>query len=613
MRVVDGVPKLFVKGQELQAIFTQVYYYGPLPGGPSYGPTYVTAAKKVIDDSAQLSSSSVVLLPIWWNEVDKSTEKPASVAANLDFGPIEEVLDYASSRSVHIVLQADRSHYLPEWWKKEQGFPAAPTPSPCIPAETDAQGTLASCIPKAICPEDDSRCCKTDDSKLVCCKPQLENGHAKRTEDLRFVCDTTLSTPSYPTCTACETDSFGWKFNYPSMGSQQGVQDYGQYVSAVVQHLKDRPALLGWNYGIGPSDENTYGPDYTQAVFLFDDLYWSADSDQLADYSEYFQQEFAKWLQNKYATNADLQAAWGDTSLDLTKVRIPAPKRLFAHFEQAKSVFPDDFNYPWLVTLDALTVRGRDFYAFREHMKKVENDYYTSLFKQEDPNHVLFATSIGSTDLLQNPNIDGFKGNPRVNYEKGGMQAYISPLLNAELCRKHNKYPFIILEDVYQTKEESKNQVDCLIRTGKATRCFGGGFGYVSAFPVDGGLTMAPDWRSDADKQAIRDILSYQPASDCTCEYLNPAEALTPSISVGSFLGSYGIDATSMCPSKSVDGGLDAQPADASSCSAPCDSGSVCCPSGLSCSGQCVTDCRLSSTPCPSLAPACDADSGVCK
>ncbi len=54
----------------------------------------------------------------------------------------------------------------------------------------------------------------------------------------------------------------------------------------------------------------------------------------------------------------------------------------------------------------------------------------------------------------------------------------------------------------------------------------------------------------------------------------------------------------------------DPPPTDMSECG-PCRDGTVCCPSGQPCAGQCVPDCRIDQM-CPASDLSCDSDTGVC-
>lgn len=362
-----------------------------------------------------------------------------------------------------------------------------------------------------------------------------------------MMCDAGRSSASYPSCTSCEMDSFGWKYANPSIGVEEGMTGYAEFLGAVVDQFKSHAALFGWTYGVGPLADNGFGPDESQVIALVNENPWFPQQTQVTDYSKSFRQEFSSWLRAKYSTTVELQTAWGDPGADLATDQILDPASLFTGPNKS---FPDDRIYPWLVTLDDLTAKGRDLFAFRERMKMVEHERYASLIKQKDPNHVLIVEGKPYGELASSKDIDGFRAIVAVRGALDGNQAYDLPLVMAELGKKHGKYTFAVFENWYLGQDEPSEQVPCLAMNGKAARCFGSAFGYVAEMPLANGMRWAPSWGGQADKQSIRDILAYSPTSTCACDFLKPGDTIMGSVTVESFVGSFGVDANAICPGR---------------------------------------------------------------
>jgi len=517
VKAVNGVPKLFVNGEEFDAVFTQIYQYPvKLPGNINYGPDWVSEVKDIIDESVELDTN-VILLHIWWNELDESTSRPNDISDNLYFKPLDEVMDYATEKSVYIMLLPEMHKMIPDWWLIENDFPFEHY-SPCVPTEKE---TDTSCIPQEICSEevDGPRCCTDTTEELLCCNIKRdEERSALTTEDGELYCSPSYEEILYKQCEFCETDSYGWKFNYPSMGNEKAREDYGEYVATVIDKYKNHPSLIGWGFGIGSTAEDVYGPDYTQLMGIYNDLYFSHDGYQLADYSPYFQEEYKRWLKTKYGTDESIRRAWNDNNVSLNGVEIPSPQEFFKTTKE-NNLFPDNFVLKWLVSPNDLTKKGQDFYEFREYMKSLDHDYYTKLFKNKDPNHVLFFSTWNNENLYQNKLVDGFWSNPRINYERDRLSSYIWILLAQKLAINNGKYAFSVLENVYETSQENQNQINALESAGKSTKCFDGFFGYVSEFTGDN--IQMPSWSTESDKKAIKKIISYIPDSDCACNLIN--------------------------------------------------------------------------------------------
>ncbi|HDL59905.1 MAG TPA: hypothetical protein ENH14_00455 [candidate division WOR-3 bacterium] len=144
-----------------------------------------------------------------------------------------------------------------------------------------------------------------------------------------------------------------------------------QVITAMVKRYKNHPALLGWDLYIGASGENNYpGGGYTN------DLGWY-------DYSEVAQQRFKEWLKEEYGENLSvLRAAWGNSSVTFENAEMPKP---------LPDISDRDEMVDWI---NEPGDRRREFYdwqLFRLEEKDLARNHIAKLYKDLDPNHVVFS------------------------------------------------------------------------------------------------------------------------------------------------------------------------------------------------------------------------------
>ena len=523
VRVIDGVPRIFLNGnEEKNLMIAEVYHYRDnlnvyeLP----YGEEWVSGIKKIID-SASLIGAKVVSLPVWWNEIDKSTSKPNSITENLDFSYLDEVMDYAESKGMYVTLSPEMHKMIPQWWFEEYDFPPLNLEretSLCIPKEKDAE---VSCIPKGMC-RTGQPCCNSETTELSCCNLAIEatifGATSKRLDNGMIKCAKANDEP-YKKCDFCETDSFGWKYPFPSKGNGQARADYGEYLGAVIDRYKNHGALFGWQFTLGAMGEDFYG-DYTE-MFIFGGTL----PEQVADYSSFFAREFFKWLKSKYQNNQKLQDAWGDSTADLSNAVIPPPSAFFKNGHPT-TLLPDQYGGGFVseAGLDALSQKGKDFYEFRESMREKDRQYYISLFKEIDPKHLFLYGTVYNDNVLANKKIDGSTGNPNLRGEKFGdkydVAVYYQEIKQA---RDSGKTMVYNAENGQGVSTENDNQLKAIERFGKAVKCFGGYFGYVTEIPqkTNGVRYTMPSWDSEGAKKAIRNIFSYSPTVDCANDFIS--------------------------------------------------------------------------------------------
>lgn len=528
VKVTDGVAKIFLNGREFKAVVAQAYNQTL-----KYDAKWAAQLKKTID-AEKTMGANLFLFHLWWSDLDKSTSRPNHLGDNLDFTYVDEVMDYADRKGMKIMLLTGMHAFIPEWWKEENGFSAFPpsTSGICMPKEI---GTEQTCIPKELCSAEEKNCCSQDTARLICC--DVARGEADMTttppnppkpinnitDDVNiFKCSNIDEGASYTACSACETDNYGWKYNNLSIGYDKARTDYSEYLTAIINRYKNHQALLGWQMQLGYSGEDYYGPNVIALQGLSSTLYVGDTglmNGKMTDYSKVFQESFKSWLTEKYKTTANLQNAWQDTNVTLENFKIPVSDQFFTAGKTVRP-FPDEGLLNFFVTLDDLTNKGKDFYEFREYMKTKDSQHYSHLFKSLDPNHVLFFNAYDNINEYQDKNINGYFLNNRLNAEKK-EENYLQALFYAILASKYGQLSLPAWENIGGVFNEDQAQLKVMEEAGKALKCFGYGFGYVSDIGTD-----MPSWRSDQAKQIIKKIIAYSPTKDCKCEIVNRPDTL---------------------------------------------------------------------------------------
>jgi hypothetical protein len=114
IKVVNGVPKIFLDGKEFDVVAAQVYNQTL-----KYDSNWASQLKKTID-AEKAVGANLVLIHLWWSDLDKSTSRPKNLGDNLDFTYVDEIMDYAQSKDIKIMLLTGMHVFIPEWWKKEE-------------------------------------------------------------------------------------------------------------------------------------------------------------------------------------------------------------------------------------------------------------------------------------------------------------------------------------------------------------------------------------------------------------------------------------------------------------------------------------------------------------
>jgi len=573
LKMVEGVAKLYFNDAEFNLSGAILYNYPNLPNS-KYGPEWVSGVKNVID-SERAVGTNFLLLHLWWSELDKSNSRPNNLGDNLDFTYADEVMDYAKEKGMKIMLIPAMHTMIPEWWKNENSMVSGT----CVPKE---KNQTKSCIPKDLCLKSEY-CCTSEPADLVCCELSRNDNKAviNLTSDFEiFQCESSNNSKPYASCTSCETDDDGWKYRNPSHGDEKALADYTQYLTAVINHFKNNPALFGWQMQIGGTGEDGYGPDYISIQGMFNNGYGfnnnSAMVSKITDYSESFKLMFKNWLIEKYQTSAALKTAWGGTTYSFENFKIPPKTEFFV--DGKEHPFPDNGLIPIIVTIDDLSTKGKDFYEFREAMKTKESTHYSALFKSLDPNHVLFFNSLGNYGEYNDSRINGYSLNWRLNADIN--QAYVQGLVYGLLSAKYNQYLLSTPENAMSVSldpsGEDDAQLDLMKESGKAIKCFGLGFGHTAAFPG----TQMPDWSSTKARQAILEINNYVPTEACKCEYLNKSYTELRKTSL-QLLNIYGIHDYDYCSTNNNQNNSEEQN--------PCGDGT--CDTQERSSGMCAEDC----------------------
>jgi len=548
VKVINGVPKIFLKGREFNVVAAQIYNY---PDFTSYGPDWLDGVKKTIDAEKE-AGATLILIHLWWSELDKSISRPDNLGDNLDFSYSDKAMDYAHEKGIQVMLLTGMHTFIPQWWAKEQGFnqPSVTAASICMPK---GRGEDRTCIPKELC-ADGKNCCGKDTEELMCCDIARDDATRKSisiTPDYKILkCRNINNGLNYSSCSSCETDNFGWKYNNPSIGYDKSRTDYGEYLTAVINRYKNHPALLGWQMQLGFAGEDYYGPNYIAIQGLVNDPYGSdaIRKGRMTDYSKSFKDSFKTWLTKKYKTPAALQSAWKDANINLKNFKIPLNSEFFVDGKDLP--FPDDGYLNSFVRLGDLTQKGKDFYKFRKYMKTKDSKYYSNLFKSLDPYHVLYFNAYDNFEEYKDKNINGYFLNNRLNAERN--DSYPQALIYGILASKYGQYGLPAWENNYEAAED-QNQLDTMEEAGKALRCFGFGFGYATALP--GTETQLPVWSSKNAKQVIRNIIDYTPTEACKCEFINKPY-LWHGKTIKQMLGMYSITEYDYCknPSDQNDG-----------------------------------------------------------
>jgi hypothetical protein len=455
IKIVNSQPKLFINGKEYDSSVTQVYNYATDPTPPF--PKYGTSEWNDRMDQLIDSAKNDGTGIVMPRIWWSDVEK---TEGTFDFSSMDQIMGYAQKQGVYIMPILNMEHDSPDWWRKENNF------------------------------------------------PPYNVGQ---------------------TCDFCETDSYGNVYDNPSMNSDAAHQSYSKYLEAVIDRYKNHPALAGWVTGIGASGEDGYGPNGLEIKGANNGGLGTFELKPLmyTDYSPFSERQFKEWVRGKYTSDSELQSAWNDRSVTLISLSIPQPKELL--LDPAKDVpFPDEARAVGGMSssaLSILTAKGKDFYEFRTKMENSERNYYADLFKAKDPNHVVLFNS-PPTGQTVGSNFNGVGGTWTAcfdcTFDPGfRTQEYELIFKLTGMGATQNKIATLIFENGnYESGDkESGNQIAYITAMGKATKCAGGNFGYVSDLGPSG-TKLRPDWSSAAAQNAIKEINSYIPDANCECNII---------------------------------------------------------------------------------------------
>lgn len=323
-------------------------------------------------------------------------------------------------------------------------------------------------------------------------------------------------------CRSCETDAYGTAYANPSMGSPEARRDFGAFLEALVGRYRTHPALVGWAFGLGPTGEDGYGPNYIVVDAPGGGPGLGRRPMMFTDYSPDFTARFRSWLTARYGTDAGLRQAWGDPKVSLADFRVPPPAELVrepALF--SRRPFPDAANDRDGDPARWLTPKGMDFYAFRNWARDDETDYFARLFKTLDKKHVLFLNARARASARAHPDIDGifFNPNPRFGQPLFFENDQLDLILRSvEQIVAAGKLAWAASENGHEPGRapgagESKEQINYLLAIGCGVKSLGGVMGYaVDLLDPDTANAWLPTWRTSHALSAIKAIEAWKPA-----------------------------------------------------------------------------------------------------
>ncbi|MFP5258922.1 MAG: beta-galactosidase, partial [Acidobacteriota bacterium] len=322
-------------------------------------------------------------------------------------------------------------------------------------------------------------------------------------------------------CRVCETDAYGTAYANPSLGSLTLRRDYGAFVTALVTRYRSQQALAGWAFGLGPTGEDAYGPNYIVVDAPGGGKGLGRRPMMFTDYSPDFTARFKDWLAAKYGSEAALRRAWNDPAISLANFRTPPPAELVrdpAAF--SREPFPDPAIERHFDLPAVLTPKGLDFYAFRVYAREADTDYYARLIKSLDPNHVLLFNARVRASARNHPAIDGIFFNPHPRFGQPlffeANQLY-TVLRSVEAITAAGKIALVASENGAERtpvagRYESPEQINYLMALGQGVKSLGGLMGYaVDLLDVGAPNHFLPTWFSEEANAAERAIEAYRP------------------------------------------------------------------------------------------------------
>lgn len=165
----------------------------------------------------------------------------------------------------------------------------------------------------------------------------------------------------------------------PSYGSPVWRDFYTDILRRLIRHLKETPyaaRIVGFHPCSGISWEW---------------FHWGAQSNEAVDYSECSQNDFRRWLKDKYVTDAALQKAWKRTDVTLATAAIPSEKR--RRSPEAGMYYSVKTQYDVL-----------DYHDYQHDVVIDTIEHFGRVVKEETDGRSLFGTYYGYTmHLYESP------------------------------------------------------------------------------------------------------------------------------------------------------------------------------------------------------------------
>ena len=283
------------------------------------------------------------------------------------------------------------------------------------------------------------------------------------------------------------------------------------YLTAIIEHYKDHPALLGWTIRVGVTGESNYGPSYLENIYN--------PSTSWCDYSQHAKSQFRAWLTEKYGTNSALRAAWDNSTVTLTTAEPPMPLSEAASQPISEAIeYANGSGDNRRMMLDWLHFRLDEKYAEWKH--------FVDLANQLDPNHVITidpasrpvqgapeTVRTGRTDscfLHSLPGVDIVIRNPRLGPDEssGSFNTSSTSLYQSAIyARLRGKISTWAFEDTGSLI--TGHDVNSSARVENISRMLasaGGGTGWVTGDPnVQTKYGVLPIW-SEAERVKIAEM-----------------------------------------------------------------------------------------------------------
>jgi hypothetical protein len=303
---------------------------------------------------------------------------------------------------------------------------------------------------------------------------------------------------------ATQTDHQGTVWVVPTFNNPDYWQWADPLLSRFIAHYRDHPALLAWDCRVGQG-ENNYAPPYTGDVF--------DPPDTWCDYSPQALDNFRGWLTAKYGTDAALQAAWISPTVTLATAQIPYPQA---------GVTPTTLAGILLYANGPGDVRPNfyDWHHFRMDEKTAEMAHFAALFRNWDPDHILFSDpayvpldsgnrlrwgTIDGETIYRSPDIDAVVRHPRVGHSDQAHNfntSRMGPYMTDQYAVHHGKLSSWANEETSEVIHPAGDQEN-IWRLGSFAAmhaAMGQGDGWVTGSVTD---TMLPAW-SDGERAEIR-------------------------------------------------------------------------------------------------------------